>query len=310
MGPVSRKLAPDTTSTCSFSFHRLSYKTLGRLLMSEPRYMSLRTFPNPTFQSSIMSFAHAATPDTRGTTAGCLVCDLRGEICLRPPGSHVCIDCQNFRVQCHGQGPTPVEMKSHYSYQTAREEIYEAINNVNFRTTHDPLPATKRFSDLLEQAKLGLANTLLVTQAQYQGTPPCWQSGTSTRAASFASASGIMESTPFEPIPEFALPLFPAYTSNPILDFDSMPEPGHVNSMTLLDGAPDHVVYFGNSSLSGTTEQNMHNSEEHPHHLSPLTPACLNPCAASSQIQPDIHVIIESLRPFLWHYGYKLVRVK
>ncbi|KAF8336924.1 uncharacterized protein EI90DRAFT_3119239 [Cantharellus anzutake] len=257
-----------------------------------------------------MSFAYAATPDTRGTTAGCLVCDLRSEICVRPPGTHVCIDCHYFQIQCHGQGPTPSEMKSHYSYQAACEEIYEAINNANSRNTHDRLAATKRFSDLQEQAKLGLANAL-VTQAQCQGTLPYRRSGTSTPAASFSSASGIMESTPFEPIPEFALsPLSPAYTSNPILDFDSTPGPGHLNPMNLLDGAPDYVLYPGNSSLSGTTEQNMHNSEEHPHHLSPLTPACLDPFAASSQIQPDIHVIIESLRPFLWHCGYELVRVK
>ncbi|KAF8328333.1 uncharacterized protein EI90DRAFT_3126077 [Cantharellus anzutake] len=236
-----------------------------------------------------MSSANVATTDTRrrGTT-GCLVCRLREKRCVRLPGSPACSDCNRFRVQCHGHvGSIPSEMKRHYYCQAAREEIREVINDVEPRATLHPLPATQRFSNLLEQARrLSLVNDLATqhqeVSSQFQIRQ---QSDAFTLAASGVSSSATMESTPAESILQFDPLLFDPSSVHPIHD-----------SVNLVDGAPDRVVYLSPTGSEGPS-----------HHSRPSTlPAHPEPDGTPQ----DIHVVIESLRLFLRYCGYELVRIR
>ncbi|KAF8336914.1 uncharacterized protein EI90DRAFT_3044110 [Cantharellus anzutake] len=232
-----------------------------------------------------MSSARIATTATRKrSTTGCLVCRLRGKRCVRPSGSPVCSDCNYFRIQCHGRvGSIPSRMRNHYACQAAREEIHDAISSAKSRIYHHTLPATEKFSGLLERAMLSRLNTRATPSPQYRAASPQHRvrpSDTSTPATSPISSSGTMDSAHSELIPGFtSFPLLPPYVSSPAPDFDLLP---------------------GSSTSSMASDQSMNWLECDGQ---PPIPTYLD----SSLPQQDIHVIIESLRPFLWKYGYELV---
>ncbi|KAF8336920.1 uncharacterized protein EI90DRAFT_3013902 [Cantharellus anzutake] len=184
-------------------------------------------------------------------------------------------------------GSIPSDIKRHYYCQAAREEIREVINDVEPRTTHHPLPATQRFSNFLEQARrLSLVNDPATLHqeisSQFQIRQ---QSDAFTLAASGVSSSATMESTPAESILQFDPLLFDPSSVHPIHD-----------SVNLVDGAPDRVVYLSPTGSEGPS-----------HHSRPSTlPAHPEPDGTPQ----DIHVVIESLRLFLRYCGYELVRIR
>ncbi|KAF8336930.1 uncharacterized protein EI90DRAFT_3044211 [Cantharellus anzutake] len=238
----------------------------------------------------------------RRRSAGCLVCRLRGKGCTRPPGSFACTDCSRLRLRCHERvGPVPVGLRRHYACEAAHEEIRQAIATATSRTAHHPLPMTESFSRLLEQATLSRFNTRAAQALRYQEASPQCQAelgNASTPPTPPVSSPEAMESN--------VSSLFPTYSSNSIPDFDPLFECFMDNSAALLDDAPDRIVYHGPLGPSRIAGRSVDGSEGDGHQANSSTPVFLDSHPPPSP-QQDVHLIIESLRPFLWYCGYELV---
>ncbi|KAF8338025.1 kinase-like domain-containing protein [Cantharellus anzutake] len=138
-------------------------------------------------------------------------------------------------------GPIPSKMRSHWTCHAARKEIRMALCTSTSRSAHHPLPATKRFSYLLEQAVLSLIHTIAVQSSQHQEALPQYPLELSDVSAPAASpAYGFETVASPEPSLELNPPSLFSTPASDTLDLDPRLRDYTPSSVALLD--PDKTV--------------------------------------------------------------------